>query len=165
MRLLALLLAIALPAGAQPLPASADEPALTITGAAAQPNAQKAVALDLATIRELGSETIATTTDWEWHQGIQTFTGVRLLTLLDAAGATGETVTVTAADEYAVTTSRADLAKHGALLATALNGQALTRESFGPLWLVFPYDAMPDPAERMAYTDLSVWSVVRINVQ
>ena len=67
-------------------------------------------------------------------------------------------------DEYAVTVSRGELEKHGALLATALNGEALTGESFGPLWLVFPYDEITDPAERKVYTDRSVWSVIRIEV-
>ena len=168
MRLLAcaaLLLAIALPAVAEPLPAPGGEPALTIAGAVSRPNAGSEVALDLATIAGLGAGTIETTTDWEWHDGPQTFTGVPLLSVLDAAGATGDTLTVTAADAYASTMSRADLTKHDALLATALNGAPLTAESFGPLWLVFPYDAMADPAERKAYTDRSVWSVVRIDVE
>jgi hypothetical protein len=168
MRLLApaaLLLAFVLPAGAQLLPAPSGEPALTIAGAISEPNSGAEVALDVATIQELGSGTIETTTDWEWHEGPQTFAGVPLLAVLDAAGATGDTITVTAIDEYAVTMSRAELEKHGALLATALNGQPLTAESFGPLWLVFPYDAMDDPAERKAYTDRSVWSVVRIDVE
>lgn len=162
--LAALALALALPAGAGPLPAPDGEPALTVTGAVARPNAGTDVALDLATIEGLGSGTIGTTTDW-WHEGPQTFSGVPLLTVLDAVGATGDTITATAMDEYAVTMSRADLEKHGALLATGVNGKALTEESFGPLWLVFPYDAMADPAERKAYTDRSVWSVVRIAVE
>ena len=128
----ALLLAIALPALAEPLPAPAGEPLLTIAGAVSRPNAGSEVALDLATIAGLGSGTIETTTDWEWHDGPQTFTGVPLLAVLDAAGATGDTVTVTAADEYVATMTRADLARHGALLATAMNGHPLTTESFGP---------------------------------
>lgn len=114
---------------------------------------RRGVALDVETIQGLGSETIETTTDWEWHEGPQTFTGVPLLAVLDAAGATGETITVTAMDEYAVTMLRADLEKHGALLATALNGKPLTEESFGPLWMIFPFDAMAEAAERNAYTD------------
>lgn len=168
MRLLAsaaLLSAFVLPAGAEPLPKPAGEPALVIAGAVSQPNAGAEVALDLETIRSLGSGSIETTTDWDWHEGPQTFSGVPLLAVLDAAGATGDTITVTAVDEYAATVSRPDLEKHGALLATTLNGEPLTVESFGPLWLVFPYDAMADPAERKAYTDRSVWSVVRIDVK
>jgi hypothetical protein len=51
------------------------------------------------------------------------------------------------------------------LPAVALNGEALTEESFGPLWIVFPYDAMADPAKREAYTDRSVWSILRIDVE
>jgi hypothetical protein len=104
-------------------------------------------------------------TDWEWHDGPQTFSGVPLRAVVDAAGARGETVMVTAMDEYAVTMSRHELEKHGALLATALNREPLTEESFGPLWRVFSYDEIADGAERTAYTDRSGWSVVRIEVQ
>lgn len=122
------------------------------------------MALDLATIEAIGHDTVETTTDWDWHEGTQSFAGVPLLALLDAAGATGDTITVTAADEYSQTMSRADLEKYGALLATSLNGEALAEGTFGPLWLVFPYDRMDDPAERKAYTDRSVWMVERIDV-
>ena len=155
----------ALPAGAEPLPVPAGEAVLTIKGAVPAPNAGADVALDLATIQGLGSASIETTTDWEWHEGAQTFSGVPLLAVLDAAGATGDTITVTAIDEYAVTMSRDALEQHGALLATALNGEPLTEESFGPLWLVFPYDEISDPAERKLYTERSVWSVVGIQVE
>ena len=34
-----------------------------------------------------------------------------------------------------------------------------------PTVLVFPYDEMADAAEREAYTDRSVWTVVRIDVE
>ncbi len=161
----ALALASVLPAVAEPLPPPEGEPALTITGAVSRPNAGEDVVLDMATIEGLGASTIRTTTDFDWQEGAQTFSGVPLAAVLDAAGATGDRVTVTAMDEYAVTLSRHELEKHGALLATALNGEALTEESFGPLWLVFPYDEITDPAEREAYTERSVWSVLRINLE
>ena len=61
--------------------------------------------------------------------------------------------------------TRADLEKYGSLLATSLNGETLTDISFGPLWLVFPFDRMADATEREAYTDRAVWSVVRIDVE
>lgn len=160
----AMTIAIA-PATGQPLPPPNGQPALVIAGNVTQPNLDGEVALDLATIETLGERTVDTTTDWDWHEGVQRFAGVPLLEVLDAAGATGETITVTAMDEYAQTMTRADLEKYGALLATSLNGEALTEASFGPLWLVFPFDRMADPAERKAYTDRSVWSVVRIDVE
>lgn len=150
---------------AEPLPAPLGEPALVIGGSVAKPNRDGEVALDLATIATLGESTIETTTDWEWHEGVQHFAGVPLLDVLDAAGATGDTITVTAIDEYAQTMSRADLEKYGALLATSLNGDTLTDISFGPLWLIFPFDRMADADEREAYTDRAVWSVVRIDVE
>lgn len=160
----ALVLVHCLSASAEPLPAPAGETVLTITGNVTEPNAGETIVLDLATIRGLGSASVETTTDFEWHEGRQTFRGVPLLAVLDAAGATGDTVTVTAADEYSVTIPREELARRDALLATELNGEALTEESFGPLWLVFPYDEMADPAERKTYTERSVWSVAEIAV-
>lgn len=150
---------------AEPLPAPVGEPALVIGGSVSEPNRDGEVALDLATIAKLAESTIDSTTDWEWHDGVQHFAGVPLLAVLDAAGATGDTITVTALDEYAQTMTRAELEKYDALLATSLNGEVLTDIGFGPLWLVFPYDQMADAAEREAYTDRSVWTVVRIDVE
>lgn len=153
------------PALAEPLPAPQGDVALTITGAVAEPNAGSEVALDLATIKGLGAQTIVTTTDWDWMEGKQEFAGTPAVDLLTAAGLAGEKITITAIDDYAVTMTLDDLKKHGAIIATSLNGTDLTDESFGPLWLVFPYDAMASAEEREAYKARSVWSIVKIDVE
>ena len=151
-------LALAVPVAAEGLPAPKGEVALTVSGGGSD------VTLDLDMIKSLGSETITTTTDWDWHDGEQNFAGTPALKLLEAAGIDGDKITIVAADEYAVTMTLDDLKKHNAVIATSLNGEDLTDDSFGPLWLVFPYDEMAS-AEREAYTARSVWSIVKISVQ
>ena len=121
--------------------------------------------LDLTAIKGMGSETIKTSTDWDWHEGPQEFSGVPAMALLEKAGITAGKIKVIAADEYAVSMDVADLARHGAIIATSLNGAALTDESFGPLWLIFPYDKMGSKEERDAYTARSVWSIVKITAE
>lgn len=144
------------------MPAAAEDGTVTISGKL--DGAAQAVSLDAAAIGAFGKSALDTSTDWDWHEGVQHYEGIPALDLLRKAGAAGTEVTLIAADDYSVTFPLAELEKHNALFATALNGETLEADGFGPLWLVFDYDAMPED-EREAFTARSVWSLVKIEVQ
>lgn len=91
------------------------------------------------------------------------FTGPPLEAVLDAAGASGQNVTVQAIDGYAVEIPASEMVEKGAVLALARNGQPLAIGGLGPAQIVFPraerddLAAMPD--------DWWIWQIFHIKVE
>lgn len=155
------LVPMGIPAMADPVTPPSGEVVLTISGRIAETNAPTGALFDLATLREFPSRTIRTNT--YWHEGEQVFTGVSALDVLDAIGVKGSLLTATAADEYMVEIPLADLKAHEPILAMEMNGEDLTEQAEGPVWLVFPYDDMTEE-ERERYTAWSIWALEEIKV-
>jgi hypothetical protein len=88
------------------------------------------------------------------------FEGVGFTDLLDAAGATGTSVTVHALDDYEVTFRSAVLRDEGALLATQADGRPIGLDDGGPVRLVFPASSKTGQD-----TDLWVWSIDSMSVE
>ena len=148
-------------------PATALPPAegtivLTVTGAITQTNAEGAAELDLALLGEMDSVVIETTTIWT--EGVQTFEGVELATLLDALGAEGSTLRAIAHNDYAVDIPVSDAVAGGPVVAYLRNGAEMSMRDKGPLWIVYPYDAKPDYQSELIYSR-SIWQLDRIEVQ
>ncbi len=55
-------------------------------------------------------------------------------------GAEGETVFVTALDNYTAELKRSDIEKYRVLLATHENGKMMTIDNRGPFFIIFPFD-------------------------
>ena len=94
---------------------------------------------------------------------IHTFMGPLLAEVIKAAGATGEMVTLTALDGYAIEVPMAELVEKGAVLALKRDGIPFGIGDFGPAHLVFPR------ADRLDLADMNddwwIWSVYHINVE
>jgi hypothetical protein len=149
------------------LPASALEPAegpvvLTVTGAITQTNAEGAAKLDLALLSAMGSVVVETTTIWT--DGVQTFEGVELATLLAALGAEGTVLRAIAHNDYAVDIPVSDAVAGGPVVAYLRNGAAMSMRDKGPLWVVYPYDTSPEYQSELIYSR-SIWQLDRIEVQ
>jgi hypothetical protein len=73
------------------------------------------------------------------------FQGIAVKTLLEKFGVQpGVTeVTFVCYDAYQVTVKVEDILKYPILLAVTKNGQAITREQGGPVYLIFPYNQYP----------------------
>ena len=141
--------------------APTGEVILTLGGAVGQTNAQGALELDRRLLESLPQHEFATSTIWT--DGVVTFRGVRLGDLLQAARATGSTVTLTALNDYSVSMSMADAMADGPLLAFLMNGEPMSVRDKGPVWLVYPYDS--DAAFRTEKTYAwSIWQLDRIEV-
>ena len=88
------------------------------------------------------------------------FTGVGFADLLNAAKATGQSITVHALDDYEVTLDAAVLREPGVMLATHADGKPIDGASGGPVRLVFPASS-----ESGGDSDLWVWSIDQITVE
>lgn len=149
------------------LPASALEPAegpvvLTVTGAITQTNAEGAAKLDLALLGAMGSVVVETTTIWT--DGVQTFEGVELATLLAALGAEGTVLRAIAHNDYAVDIPVSDAVAGGPVVAYLRNGAAMSMRDKGPLWVIYPFDSSPEYQSELIYSR-SIWQLDRIEVQ
>lgn len=104
---------------------------------------------------------IATTTIWT--EGVQTFTGPSLQSLLSSVGVAGGHLSLTALNGYFVEMEYSELTPDAPILARARNGALLSIRDKGPIWLVYPYDS-----DRMWQTETifsrSIWQLTEIDV-
>ncbi len=135
---------------------------LTVTGEIAAPGAEgRKMAYDLSDLAELGSTTIKTTTIWT--EGLQTFEGVELATLLKTLGVTEGVIKAIALNDYAVEIPVADAVSGGPILAYKRNGQFMSVRDKGPLWVIFPYDSSAQFRTEVTYSQ-SIWQLAKIEI-
>lgn len=147
-------------ARAEDFAAATGDVILTVTGKIASTNAEGQVALDEAQLAALPQTSFTTTTTWT--DGPQTFQGVLLKDLIAASGATGSTITLTAANDYSISMPMADVASDGPLLAYLMNGKPMTLRDKGPVWMVYPYDANEAYRTEEIYSR-SIWQLTTID--
>ncbi|MCU4655216.1 molybdopterin-dependent oxidoreductase [Roseibacterium sp. SDUM158016] len=143
------------------LPAATGEVLLTVRGAIASTNDGDAAVFDREMLEALGAESFETTTIWT--EGVQSFTGVPLNTVLDALGAEGETLRAIALNDYAVEIPVSDAEEGGPIVAYLQNGAPMSVREKGPLWVVYPYDANTAYQTEQIYSR-SIWQLVSIEV-
>jgi hypothetical protein len=102
-------------------------------------------------------------TDFPKGGEVQEFAGVSFVDLLEAAGATGETVFIQALDGYAAEATVSDLAEKGAILALGRNGTPLDIGGLGPAMVAYPRAEREDLAEMN--DDGWVWQVFHVRVE
>lgn len=144
--------------GAPAMAQLADD-AVTVSGKTAD---GKAHTLTLAEIRKMPSS--ALTAHTPWYDGATKFEGVMARDLLKAVGAKGDTLTITALDDYAVNVPVSDLAKYDVIMAYRIDGKDLTVETKGPLFLVYPFDENPGIATE-AYFSRCIWQIAKIEIK
>lgn len=108
-------------------------------------------------------EQITFTTTTIWTEGRVTFSGVPLALVLEDAGLTGETLKMTALNEYAVEMPMSEVASDSPVIATRMNGEIMSVRERGPFWLVYNYDADPAFQTETVYAR-SIWQLNRLNV-
>ena len=145
--------ALALPTG---------RPVLTISGRIASSNRDDAAVFDLGMLEALGTESFETTTPW--YSGAVRFEGVRMQRLMEAVGASGESVTAVALNDYTTDLPTADFQRYGVLLATKRDGVYMPVRDKGPLFIVYPYDSRPELKAQQFYSR-SAWQVAKLIVK
>jgi hypothetical protein len=157
----ALLLAVALPAGA--LEAPSDKVVLTITGPLAAPNDHADASFDLALLRTLPQQSFSTRTPW--YAKPRKFTGVRLRDLLEAVGAPPHaSVQAVALNGYHVEIPAEDIASGNAMLAYQLDDRPMPVRKRGPLLIIYPFDGHPELRTAVLY-GRAIWQLRRLEVR
>lgn len=165
-RSFALWLCLCLPLGLAPplfamdFPAPSGDVVLTVAGKIAAHNAGDTLALDEAQLASLPQTSFTTSTTWT--SGTPSFQGVLLKDLIAAVGATGKTINLRAANDYAITIPVEDVMDDAPLLAYLMDGKPMSLRDKGPVWMVYPYDANEDYRTETAYAR-SIWQLIEID--
>ena len=84
--------------------------------------------------------------------------------LMQAVGATGTSVIAYALNDYSTEIPMEDFTRYGVLLALKRNGEYMPVRDKGPLFIVYPYDSMPE-LKHQKYYSRSAWQVARMVVE
>jgi hypothetical protein len=152
-------MAIALSLALVPALLAQDAVVLTIDGKVRDGSP---VELTLRDLDQMPQTTIRTATPW--HDHVVEFQGVELSSLMDLAGAEGETAFVLALNEYSAEVPVSDFQAFGPILATRQDGEVMAVADKGPLFIVYPYDEDPQLQAEKFYLR-SVWSVSSITIE
>lgn len=134
--------------------ASADA-TLTVT------NGDTVVEMDAAMLNALPQISFETTTIWT--EGMITFSGPSLHSLMAQVGITEGNLSLTAVNDYSIQVSVADIDENAPIVATLMNGEPISRREKGPYWLVFPYDSEAKYQSEDIYSQ-SIWQLVSIEL-
>lgn len=144
------------------LAAPTGEVVLTVTGKIATTNAGAGATYDMAMLEALPGR--ATVTETPWTKGTVKFEGPLGAALLDQVGASGETLKITALNDYVVEVPAEDFRKWPVILATRKDGKAMPVRDKGPIFVIYPFDL-----DRSLYNEKifsrSAWQVKSIEVR
>lgn len=135
---------------------------LTVTGHIANTNVGDEARFDRRMLLALTQRDTATHTPW--HDGQVVFSGPLGRAVLEAVGARGTQLRVTALNDYASTIPVADFYDHDVILAMAADGKRLKIRDQGPLFVIYPFDEEPGLLNEEVMTR-SVWQVKQIDVE
>jgi len=120
------------------------------------------VTFDQDALEELGAVTFETETIWT--EGVQTFTGVLLETLVAEFPIDDGMLIASAINDYSVEIPVSDAVEGGPIVAYLHNGEQMSVRDKGPLWIVYPYDSTPDYQAELIYSR-SIWQLDRIEMR
>ncbi len=155
-------LALISPASGTLLVMPTGKKVLTITGRITNTNDGDAAVFDRPMLEALGLNQFETTTPW--YSGPVRFEGVRMQRLMQAVGASGESVTAVALNDYTTELPIADFERYGVLLAMKRDGNDMSVRDKGPLFIVYPYDSKPELKAQQFYAR-SAWQVAKLVVK
>ncbi|WP_286782253.1 MULTISPECIES: molybdopterin-dependent oxidoreductase [Leclercia] len=164
MRLIAMLLSLMVSSQvwAGELPKPTGKVLLTLSGNIENTNEDGKAVFDVASLEKLGMVTFQTTSPW--YNGRTTFTGISLQKLMDYVGAKGSLVKVTALNDYTTEIPLSDFKKYNVILAMKVNGEYMRIRDKGPLFVVYPYDSLPELNNQIFYSR-SAWQVSRMSIE
>lgn len=142
---------------ALPLPALAQsEPViLSVSG-----QIQATRTFTLPQLKALGVTQLTTST--AWTEGVSEFEGVLARRVIAELGPISSShVMALALNDYRADIPLSDFHDYDVLFAWSMDGRQLTRRDKGPLWIVYPRDAVPQLREER-YEHRWVWQLSRL---
>lgn len=135
---------------------------LTVSGNITETNSEQGAQFDREMLLALGADQL--TTETPWTEGINTFTGPRLAALLNAVGASKDSIlSVTALNDYSANVPAQDAYDHNIMLAMDMNGKPMSVRDKGPIFVLYPFAKNPALNNEMIH-NRSVWQVKSIIV-
>lgn len=98
-----------------------------------------------------------------WTDEEARFSGVAVSRLLEELGAEGNTVRMSALNDYAVEMPIAELEEDAPIIATRMNGDPMPVRQKGPYWIIYPFDSSPAYRTEANYSR-SVWQLIKLTV-
>jgi hypothetical protein len=144
------------------LPSPKGPVVLTVSGRIANTNAGKTAEFDLAMLEALPGRTAKVNTPWA--EGVNAFQGPLTRAVLEAVGAAGTKLKVTALNDYSAEVPAEDFIKFDVILALKKNDAYLQVRNQGPIFVIYPFDLNPSLYNEV-YFSRSVWQVKSIEVQ
>lgn len=158
---LALLMFVIPQAHATELATPTGQEILKVDGSITTHNYDRSAIFDLEMLDALPQHITKATTPW--YDGEHEFSGVVIGDLLHTLGAKGDSLTVTALNDYSAEIPLADLEQYPVILATRVDGEELSVRDKGPLFVIYPFDQ-----DSTLYNEVifgrSVWQVASLTV-
>lgn len=162
---LALASAILLPqaaGAANDLPAPTGPVVLTISGRIAHTNSPEGAQFDVAMLEALPMRTAKVDTPYD--PVTTDYTGPIAREVLKLVGASGQTLKISALDNYSIESPMSDFDKLDIIFATRQFGKLMTPRNKGPIFVMYPLDLDPGLRREEIFNRL-VWQVTKIEVK
>ena len=146
-----------------PSPRAAKRPLLTVSGRLQRTNdtVGQSYAFGEEEFLVLPQRSITTATIWT---PTARFTGPALADVLAHVQASGETIRLSALNDYSVDVPWADLERYAPILAHSRDGRRMGVAKYGPLWLMYPRDQFPTELSGRVATTRFIWQVYTLKV-
>lgn len=148
--------------GAQALAKPKGPILLTVSGLITQRNAGDTAVFDADMLDALEGNKFMTSTFG--NKNAITFEGPLLKSILQAVGAKGQLLKMTATNRYEVSVPVDDAFLFEPVLARRVDGKELTLRTLGPLFMMYPFDSKPQ-IKNDAYYARAIWQLERIVVE
>lgn len=135
---------------------------LTVSGEITHTNGDGVARFDLEMLGALEQRTTTATTPW--LDEANDFTGPLGSAILEAVGARGQTLKVTALNDYFANIPVQDFHDLPVIFATHIDGHEMSVRDKGPLFIIYPFDEFPGLFNEI-YFGRSVWQIVKIDIQ
>ena len=117
---------------------------------------------DMRTLEALPQRTYKLTTPWYLRP--VSFQGPLMRDVFATAGVRGTHIEAKAVNDFTADIPFAHAEAHDVIVSLRMDGKPISARDKGPLFLIYPYDRLPDE-EREAYFDLSVWQLDVLRVK
>ena len=107
--------------------------------------------------------TVSVTTTNPWTQGQHVYLGFSAEALLNLAKMTGQTLKITALNDYATEIPLTDFIDYGAIFATHMDGQPMGVRHRGPIMVIYPFDTYPEIRNETFY-GRSIWQIRTLQI-
>jgi hypothetical protein len=135
---------------------------LTVNGKISIKNTPDAAVFDAALLDALPQQSFVTVTPW--FKAPTKFTGPLLRDVLQALKANGTNIKATALNDYKINIPTEDALKYDVILATQIDGRAISVREKGPVFVIYPFDNHAE-LRNLTYYSRSIWQLKALSVE